>query len=71
MFAGTSHVYGIYDLNSGRSAEMKAPVTDMVFADHINGKQLYGVYYIVPDKTRAVVVDFDRGFCQFTITLLF
>jgi hypothetical protein len=44
---------------------MKAPVTDMVFADHINGKQLYGVYLIVLDKTRAVVVDFDRGPCLF------
>ncbi len=65
MFAGPPHVYDIYDLNSGRSAQMKAPVTDMVFADHINGKQLYGVYLIVLDKTRAVVVDFDRGPCLF------
>jgi hypothetical protein len=44
---------------------MKAAVTDKVFADHLNGKQLYEVYLLVPDKTRAVVVDFDREPCPF------
>jgi hypothetical protein len=40
---------------------MKDRVTDMVFADHIKGKQLSGVYLLVHDKTRAVVVDFNKG----------
>jgi hypothetical protein len=59
LFTGLPHVYGTYDPNSGRSAQMKAAVTDKVFADHIKGKQPFGVYLLVHDKTRAAVVDFD------------
>ena len=36
LFTGLPYVYGTYDLNSRCSAQMKVPVTDMVFADHIN-----------------------------------
>jgi hypothetical protein len=59
LFTGLPHAYGTYDPNSGRSEQMKAPITDMVLADHIKGKQPYGVYLLAHDKTRAVVVDFD------------
>jgi len=64
LFTGLPYVYGTYDLNSRCSAQMKVPVTDMVFADHINRRQLYGVYLLVHDKTRAVVVDLDRGLAR-------
>jgi hypothetical protein len=66
LFAGLPHAYGTYDPNPGRSAQMKAAVTDKVFANHIKGKQPFGVYLLVHDKTRAVVVDFvDQVNCAF------
>jgi hypothetical protein len=52
-------VYGTYDPVTGRSWQMKEPVTDRVFLDHLTGRKPYGVYLLVGDQTRAVVADFD------------
>jgi hypothetical protein len=58
-FSGLQHVYGTYDRQSGRSWQVKSPVTDEVILNHLHGRQPYGVYLLVGDRTRAAVVDFD------------
>lgn len=59
LFTGLTHAYGTYDPVSGRARQVKAPVTDKVFLEHLVGRQPYGVYLLVKDRTRAIVVDFD------------
>lgn len=58
-FSGLAHVYGTYDVRTGRVYQIKQPVTDDVLRRHIAGQQPYGVYLLVNNRTRAVVVDFD------------
>ncbi len=59
FFSGLAHVYGTYDPNTGRVRQVKEPVTDRVLLAHLRGEQPYGVYLLMDDRTRAVVVDFD------------
>jgi len=59
-FSGLDHVYGTYDIRTGRARQVKRPVTDAVILDHLRGRQPYGVYLLVQDRTRAVVADFDQ-----------
>ena len=58
-FSGLKHVYGTYDPQTGRVCQLKEPVTDQVLLAHLSGKQSYGVYLLIGDKTRALAVDFD------------
>ena len=58
-FSGLKHVYGTYDPSTGRSWQVKYPVTDEVLMRHLDGVQPYGVYLLGGSKTAAVVVDFD------------
>jgi hypothetical protein len=58
-FTGLPNVYGTYDLVTGRARQVKQAVTDRVLLAHLQGKQPYGVYLLVKDRTRAVVADFD------------
>jgi hypothetical protein len=58
-FSGQPDIYGTYDPQTGRSWQVKAPVTDEVVLDHLQGKRPYGVYLLLGDLTRAAVVDFD------------
>ena len=58
-FTGLKHVYGTYDPKSGRACQMKRQVTDEVIFAHLTGKQPYGVYLLVKDRTTALAVDFD------------
>ncbi len=58
-FTGLTNVYGTYDPATGRARQVKRPVTDRVILAHLQGKQPYGVYLLVGDRTRAVVADFD------------
>lgn len=60
LFSGLPHVYGTYDPATGVVRQVKAPVTDAVLLNHLTGRQPYGVYLLVGDKTRAVVADFDH-----------
>ena len=60
IFCGLEHVYGTYDPRSGRSWQVKAPVTDGVVLDHLSGKRPYGAYLLMGNRTRAVVADFDH-----------
>jgi hypothetical protein len=39
---------------------VKAPVSEAVFLAHLQGRQPYGVYLLVQDRTRALAVDFDH-----------
>jgi len=58
-FSGLEHVYGTYDPKTGRVRQVKQPVTDRVILDHLLGRQPYGVYLLVGDRTHALAVDFD------------
>jgi hypothetical protein len=60
-FTGLVEVYGTYDPQTGSVRQVKQPVTDKVIIRHIEGKQPYGVYLLVQDRTRALAVDFDEG----------
>ncbi|MBU1985346.1 hypothetical protein KJ815_13185 [bacterium] len=59
VFSGLTHVYGTYDPATGRARQVKRAVTDRVILTHLHGRQSYGVYLLVGDRTRAVVADFD------------
>jgi len=59
FFTGLTDVYGTYDSVSGRTSQVKEPVTDSVFLAHLMGIQPYGVYLLVKDRTCAIAVDFD------------
>ena len=58
-FTGLTNVYGTYDPATGQARQVKAQVTDQVIYNHLKGIQPYGVYFLVEDRTRAIVVDFD------------
>jgi TOTE conflict system primase-like protein len=60
LFSGLENAYGTYDPRSGRSWQVKKPVTDRVILAHLTGKRPYGVYLLVGGRTRACVADFDR-----------
>jgi len=59
FFSGLTNVYGTYDPATGSARQVKAPVTNKVLLDHLTARQPYGVYLLIKDKTRAIVVDFD------------
>ena len=59
FFSGLTHVYGTYEPATGKSRQVKAPVTNNVIYRHLKGEQPYGVYLLVKDRTAAVAVDFD------------
>jgi len=61
FFTGLTNVYGTYDPMSGRVRQVKESVTDEVVMAHLKGEQPYGVYLLVGDRTRVVVVDFDEA----------
>ncbi len=58
-FSGLEEVYGTYDLFTGRSYQVKEPVTTTVFMAHLLGRKPYGVYLLTGSVTRAIVADFD------------
>jgi len=60
LFKGLRKVYGTYDPRTGRVRQVKAPVTDDVVLAHLAGRQPYGAYLLVGDKTGALAVDFDE-----------
>ncbi len=59
LFTGLKNVYGTYDIKTGNARQVKAVVDNNVIVNHLSGPIPYGVYLLVKDKTRAVVVDFD------------
>ncbi|KPL24871.1 MAG: hypothetical protein AMJ75_02630 [Phycisphaerae bacterium SM1_79] len=61
LFMGLRNVYGTYETKTGRVRQVKEPVTDEVILAHLTGKQSYGVYLLVGDRTGAIAVDFDQN----------
>lgn len=60
FFTGLENVYGTYDTKTGKVRQAKEPVTDEVLLAHLTGKQSYGVYLLMGDRTNALAVDFDN-----------
>ena len=61
LFIGLRNVYGTYDTKTGKVRQEKTAVTDDVILAHLTGKQSYGVYLLVGDRTGAIAVDFDEN----------
>lgn len=61
LFTGLRHVYGTYDPDTGRSWQVKRPMTAEVLLDHLCGRRPAGVYLLTGSCTRAMVIDFDTG----------
>jgi hypothetical protein len=59
LFHGLKNVYGSYDIQTGRSYQVKEPVTDAVILNHLIGNKPYGVYLLMKDKIGAIASDFD------------
>ena len=47
--------------------QVKEPVTNEVILAHLQGRQSYGVYFLVEDKTKALAVDFDPNNIVFPV----
>jgi hypothetical protein len=60
FFSGLDTVFGTYDPVTGRSWQVKEPVTDNTILAHLLGRRPYGVYLLMGDRTRAIVADFDH-----------
>lgn len=59
LFTGLKNVYGTYDCQTGKVRQAKELVTQKVIANHLTGKQSYGVYLLLNDRTKAIAADFD------------
>ena len=64
IFRGHPDFYGTYtriadDSGKVSSRQVKAPVTDKVIHGHLSGRQPYGIYLLVNDRTQAIAIDFD------------
>jgi len=59
LFAGLTNVFGTYAPETGRSWQVKEPVTNDTILAHLKGERPYGVYLLHGDRTRAIAVDFD------------
>jgi hypothetical protein len=60
FFTGLDNIYGTYDLTTNKVRQVKETVTDKVILLHLTGKQSYGVYLLMGDKTKSLAVDFDH-----------
>lgn len=60
FFSGLDNVFGTYDPETGRSWQVKQPVTYDTFLAHLLGRRPYGVYLLMDGLTRAIVADFDK-----------
>lgn len=70
LFSGLDRVYGTYIPKTGRVKVMKSKVTDNVIYNHLKGIQPYGVYLLMRDRTKAVVVDFDSQDTSLPLTFV-
>ncbi|MFZ1288524.1 MAG: hypothetical protein WAR79_00420 [Melioribacteraceae bacterium] len=60
LFHGLENVYGTYSTKSGKHWQIKGKVTEKVIENHLKGKQPYGFYPLISDKTSVAVADFDN-----------
>ena len=61
LFTGLKYVYGTYNIETGKSYQVKAVVDKNVIIKHLWGYQPYGVYLLIKDKIKAIAVDFDAN----------
>jgi len=59
LFRGLKNVYGTYSIKSGKHWQIKGKVTEKVIENHLTGKQPYGFYPLIGDKTTVGIADFD------------
>jgi len=59
LFHGLKNVYGTYSTKSGKHWQIKGKVTEKVIENHLQGKQPYGFYPLIGDKTTVGIADFD------------
>ena len=59
-FHGLENVYGTYNTQTGKHWQIKGKVTEKVIEKHLKGKQPYGFYPLIGDKTSVAVADFDN-----------
>ena len=59
FFSGLKNVFGTYDPETGRSWQVKKPVTNDTILTHLKGQRPYGVYLLDQDCIGAIAVDFD------------
>lgn len=60
LFHGLENVYGTYSTQSGKHWQIKGKVTEKVIENHLKGKQPYGFYPLIEDKTTVGIADFDN-----------
>lgn len=60
LFVTRTDVYGTYDPETGRIFQKKKPVTRQVIHSHLIGKESYGMYMMVNNRTSVAVIDFDN-----------
>jgi len=59
LFHGLTNVYGTYSTQSEKHWQIKGKVTDKIIENHLMGKQPYGFYQLIGDKTNVGIADFD------------
>lgn len=59
LFNGLKNVYGTYSIKSGKHWQIKGKVKEKVIENHLTGKQPYGFYPLIGDKTTVGIADFD------------
>lgn len=60
LFAGQADSHGTYDVDTGEHWKEDKPITDTVILNHLNGAKPLGIYSLVGDKIKWIVVDFDN-----------
>lgn len=58
-FSGRRDVYGTY-LQNGKAFMVKRPVNETVIFNHLIGKKPYGIYMLLENITKVLIVDFDH-----------
>ena len=59
LFKGLKNVYGTYSTKSGKHWQIKGMVIEKIIYNHLIGKQPYGFYPLINDKTSVGIADFD------------
>lgn len=60
LFKGLNNVYGTYNTKSSNHWQIKGMVKETIIYNHLIGKQPYGFYPLIKDKTSVGIADFDN-----------
>ncbi|MFC1551926.1 hypothetical protein ACFL6P_05100 [Candidatus Latescibacterota bacterium] len=64
LFQGLKNVYGTYDPDTSKHWQERKGVTRDVILNHLSGKNPYGFYPLMEDRTLVAVADFDNQNCE-------